>query len=99
MVYPSAKQVLNGSMGTLIHQPRREAAQRIDQNSGYDVPMRRIFRKISDRPLETHDLEAQQDIGDLEVGNGFDERVECLCGEITGYLSARRILRLRRRLG
>jgi hypothetical protein len=84
-VYPGANQVINGNIGALINQPCRQAAERIDPNSGNDVPMRRIFRKISDRLLEAHDREAQQDIGDLEKGNGFDERVECLCGEVPEY--------------
>jgi hypothetical protein len=84
-VYLGANQVINGNIGALIHQPRRQAAERIDPNSGNDVPMRRIFRKISDRPLEAHDRAAQQEIGDLEEGNGFEERVECLCGEVPEY--------------
>ena len=81
-IHHQADAVVDGRVGGLVEQRGRERAERVQHQPGLDAAVQRGPREWLERPLPSEGEEAEEQIDDLQDGEGLDGAVEVLGQEI-----------------
>ena len=73
-----ADDVVQPAVGALVDEQRAQGAQRVHDQAGLDAAVQPRAREEGERPLPREADDAQEEVYNLENGEGLDGRVEVL---------------------